>query len=334
MSQHSDIKSVLESLGYKLIDAGREWRTNAIYRGGKNTNSLKIYKDTGVWTDYVEYGKPLPFSKLVELTIKSQNGDPQSYKKIIDGSVQFTAKTSDKIEMIKVYHESCLKKLRTDYSFYLKRKISPETQDLFKTGFASEGKMYKRMVFPIYNDKEQIIGFSGRSVFPNAKIKWKHIGPRNKWLHPLYLPNSKSLESIQNDKKIFIVESLGDCMALFEHGIRNVIISFGISLSSKVIAFLNTLELNEIVLAYNNEPNAHRRAVEAYMNLSHYFSPSKLSILLPPNGSEDLGNAHQNNEDLLAWSQQSVEDQLPKITKNVKHDNKWRYQFANHYLIQ
>ena len=54
-----DFQQILESMGYKLVDCGDHWRTQALYRNGDNKTALKIYKNTGVWMDFVvdTYGK-------------------------------------------------------------------------------------------------------------------------------------------------------------------------------------------------------------------------------------------------------------------------------------
>ena len=49
-----DFQGVLESIGYNLIDCGDHWRTQALYRDGDNKTAVKIYKNTGVWMDFVE----------------------------------------------------------------------------------------------------------------------------------------------------------------------------------------------------------------------------------------------------------------------------------------
>ena len=63
-------RDVLEELGYKLVDCGDSWRTSAIYRGGDNPTAVKVYKNTGVWTDYVfQYPTdPQWFTAVVEAT--------------------------------------------------------------------------------------------------------------------------------------------------------------------------------------------------------------------------------------------------------------------------
>ena len=65
----TDVKSVLEKLGYRLSDFGDSWRTSAIYRGGDNPTSLKIYKNSGVWTDYVHGDKSMPLAALIQKTL-------------------------------------------------------------------------------------------------------------------------------------------------------------------------------------------------------------------------------------------------------------------------
>lgn len=62
----SDYKTILENLGYKLSDRGTFWQTSAIYRNGDNPTAIQVYKDTGVWKDFVEDTNFLPFEALVK----------------------------------------------------------------------------------------------------------------------------------------------------------------------------------------------------------------------------------------------------------------------------
>ena len=69
----TDFKKILEELGYRLKDHGSYWRTNALYRSGDNTSALQIYKDTGVWKDFVEDTDFLPFQILLEKTLNTRD---------------------------------------------------------------------------------------------------------------------------------------------------------------------------------------------------------------------------------------------------------------------
>ena len=177
MSRES-IQETLESLGYKLSDRGKYWQTNAIFRNGDNKTAIQIYKDTGIWKDYVQQTPYMPLKKLVEITLGTT--DEEVLKKYIKDQVDFsfTQKTSnEKLEMEKIYPENWLEKLLPHYKFYNDKGISSDTLKTFKAGLATQGHMYQRFVFPIYNSNFNIHGFSGRDMVSSEnRPKWKHIG--------------------------------------------------------------------------------------------------------------------------------------------------------------
>ena len=152
--------------------------------------------------------------------------------------------------MEKIYPASYLDKLLPMKTFYEKRGISSATQDKFKCGYAGGGKMYRRIVFPIYDLDNQIHGFSGRSIKDGDNIpKWKHMGRKTNWIYPHHL----SHKSIEEKEEVILVESIGDCMALYEAGYSNVLMLAGLDISSKMISYLNTFNLKRIIIATNND---------------------------------------------------------------------------------
>ena len=60
-----EIHETLSDLGFKLNDKGTYWQTNAIWRNGDNHTAIQIYKDSGVWKDYVDQTGPQPLAKLI-----------------------------------------------------------------------------------------------------------------------------------------------------------------------------------------------------------------------------------------------------------------------------
>ena len=309
------MKEVLENLGYKLIDNGNHWRTSALYRDGDNATALQIYKDSGVWKDYVNDSKPKPFEALIKLTLR---GQPQkledTLKSISSGDAVLSVhETKTLIEMEKIYDNDILEKLFPNYNFYSKRKISEQTQKDFKVGLAGAGNMYRRMVFPIYNIHKQIVGFSGRRVDNNDYAKWKHIGKKNNWIYPSFIPNEETVDSIIHSKKsVYLTESIGDAMALYDQGIKNVIVIFGLSVSSNIISYLSGITLDKIIIAGNNDLSSKDNrglmgSIKNYLKLSRYFDLDILSIKLPPNKHNDIGDAHEDSCDLFAWSKEEVD---------------------------
>ena len=241
----------LEQLGYNLQDCGNHWRSRAVYRNGKTNTSLIIYKDSGVWKDFGSDNQSKPFNVLVQETLKSD--DPKLLRKYyVDNSDSYipNQRKEEKIEMEKIYPESYLEKLLPMKTFYEKRGISAKTQSVFKCGYAGGGKMYRRIVFPIYDLNNQIHGFSGRTIVEGDNIpKWKHMGRKTNWIYPHHLSHN----NIEESSEVILVETIGDCMALYEAGFKNVLMLAGLDISNKMISYLNTFNLERIIIATNND---------------------------------------------------------------------------------
>ena len=112
-----DFQGILESIGYNLIDCGDHWRTQAIYRDGDNKTAVKIYKNTGVWMDFVATTGSKPFEALVRLTLKDEK---QVVELLGDAKLEtaplYTPKET--IEMERIYPPSTLDRLFPNYHFY------------------------------------------------------------------------------------------------------------------------------------------------------------------------------------------------------------------------
>ena len=280
-------KSSLEKLGYPLQDCGSHWRTRAVFRNGKTNTSLIIYKDSGVWRDFGGDEQAKPFIALVKETLNTD--DPKILKQYsIDGQDSYKGDEdkqpkNEKIEMEKIYPESHLEKLLPMKTFYEKRGISSATQDKFKCGYAGGGKMYRRIVFPIYDLDNQIHGFSGRSVKDDKDIpKWKHMGRKTSWVYPHHLSHS----NIEDKEEVILVESIGDCMALYEAGYDNVLMLAGLDISAKIISYLNSFDLKRIIIATNNDDSKDENtgalaSIKVAAKLSSVFDLSLIKINPP-----------------------------------------------------
>jgi hypothetical protein len=324
ISMRSKIQSSLIELGYELNDYGNHWRTKALYRNGNNNSSLKIYKDTGVWQDFVQSKAPMPFKKLIELTLNTTDYSViQKYLLDAKEHAEETLEKKEKLEMEKVYPEECLKKLFPNYSFYKKREISEEIQKQYKCGLASAGRMYRRIVFPIYNDIGQIFGFAGRKVTDEDENspKWKLIGRKSNWIYPAYIPDFPEI----NDE-VILVESVGDSMALSQNGYYNNLVMFGLDCSSTLINFLVSKNLNSIYISTNNDSSSDVNrglvsSIKTLIKLSSYFDLQILKIKPPL--LNDFGEM-QNSDNPLLFSdwRKRKELSLDEILKFIKENEK------------
>lgn len=310
METNTDIKSVLEKLGYRLSDFGDAWRTSALYRGGDNPTALKIYKNTGVWTDYVDGNKSMPLAALVQKTLGTK--DPKIVNQYINTeksfSFKYNNKTNSKIQMEETYPEESLERLLPHYKFYNAKGISDKTLKFYKCGLATTGAMNNRYVFPIYNDAGKICGFSGRDAANNSgRAKWKHMGRKTNWSYPLYSgANSKleTFESIDKKKEVILVESIGDSMALFENEYKNNLVTFGLDVSPKLMTTLIMLNPEKIIISTNNDSSSDinrglESAVKIFIKLLKYFDIDALTIQPPL--KNDFGRMHELNIDFDSW---------------------------------
>lgn len=317
-----DIENILYKLGFKLFDKGNYWNTNAIWRNGDNFTAIQIYKDSGVWRDFVDQSGPAPFQLLVSKVLGTK--DPRvlrDYNIDKKSEVDIFENIDKKhtITMDKVYDKTVLKDLLPHHDFYLKRKISQGTLDQYQSGFATLGQMNNRYVFPIfsYEDPDKIIGFTGRSFLwkpENENIsKWKHIGSKRKWIYPLCL-SEKFKSSVRNTRSIYLVESIGDSLALTENNILNHMVIFGVDLSSDQLMTILSFAPSKIIIAMNNDSAGIKAAIKHFVSLMDYFDISSIYIKLPQ--MNDLSEMHENGK-LHSWEEKKIDhrNQIEHIVK-------------------
>jgi 5S rRNA maturation endonuclease (ribonuclease M5) len=293
-----NVYQILTDLGYKLKDYGKEYRAKPLYRESDNDTVLKIYKDSGHWFDFKENISG-DFTSLINITLKLE--DPDKAKEWLKNKNFTFYKPAEyekpKLKSVKKFDVEILSKLEIDHSYWNKRGIQDETLSVFKGGVARNGKMKNRYVFPIFNYSKDLIGFSGRDITNTSKIKWKHLGEKNDFLYPLFL-NSKEIEK---DKEIILVESIGDMLSLYQAGIKNVLVTFGTSLSLSILNYCLKTDVKKIYISLNNDSNKNNAgniaAEKTYARLKRYFDDKQLKISLPT--KKDFGE--MNKEEILQW---------------------------------
>ena len=332
-----EIQEVLSSLGYSLTDKGTYWQTNALFRNGDNKTALQIYKDSGVWRDYVAQTPPMPFRALLEAHLgTNSNKEIDKYLKSSErGSFYKTAEPKTKIEMEEVYSLDQLSKLLPHYKFYNNKGVSSPLLKTLKAGLATRGQMYQRFVFPIFNQHGQIHGFAGRDMASNEdRPKWKHIGKKTQWVYPLHI-HPQVQEAIA-EKGVILVESIGDMLSLMEHGFLNVLVTFGLDVSPQLICALIGLSPPSIVLALNNdkEHEVNRGLVgccKNFLKLLSHFDPEFIKICLPI--QNDFGD--MDSEDFEVWrgkiKNTSFDDQHSSLVEYINKFHKAKLISNNLY---
>lgn len=345
------IERILTELGYDLSDNGKYWRSNAVYRQGDNRTALQIWKNTGIWRDFVANTTYQPFKKLVELSCQ----DNEKLKEFLDSvkpenqSFIETTKTP-KMESDQFFNHDEIKTLLPHYEFYNKKGISSNVLELYRSGFSMSGKMNGRFVFPIFDENGKVAGISGRHLLwkPESYTpKWKHLGKKANWIYPINLPNKSGennnvfLSKIEEKKEIILVEGIGDSLALSQQGLYNHLVVFGLEISSKQLSYLMSLSLNKIYISTNNDSDkSDNRGLEAaikiYLKLIKFFDVDKIEIRLPI--VKDFGEMLEKNIEIDRWINKKVnkKNQVEYIIKylyNNKGESK-QISLLKNYLEQ
>ena len=227
------------------------------------------------------------------------------------------------------------------------------------------GRFKNRLIFPIFNFSEKVVGFGGREINGNSKIKYinsqeSEVFKKSEILFGL----KQNQESIRKNKTVILVEGYMDVISLAENGINFAVATMGTSLSktqilkmwtfssipyicfdgdeagrnsSKVIAtkILEFLvpgkSFKFIKLPENYDPDSFfkkwdKKAFEGLMNKSYDLSDLIWQIIL-----ESIG---KTTPEFIALLDEKIRFYSSKISNKTVSDEYYRYLIKkkNDYL--
>lgn len=303
-----NVEEILDRLNYPIHIRGRNCVCDTSFRGG-DSKSLYV-NENGTCHDLVQ-NRTFP---LVELVQNILGGTLLEAQKFI-GSNQEAAPIEKevKLKVEKNFDPQVIHELTKSYKFYLDKGIRKEVLEEFGGGLCHGGKMYLRFCFPIYNKQKKINGVAGRCVrFTSQEEKqfgkdrpfpkWKILGEKKNFLYPLFI----SSPFIQESRQIVLVESIGDCLSLWNSGIKNVFCLFGVALSDPALIAIAAEAPKEILLALNNDSESDRNrgvegAAKVRAKLNKLFSLSSIRDAFPE--KNDFGA--QSVEENLNWAKKN-----------------------------
>ena len=303
-----DYKNILSEIGYSnIIDNGRELRMKPIYRDSSSNTVLSVRKDSGY---FIDFSKNISgsFHDLVKLSLKLKSAE-EAKKWLSNGhgeSDDKVQKHQPKIRTQRVFSKEPLDKILPRHKYWIDRGVPEEIVRIFRGGEMTEkGKMKDRYVFPIFNWKEELIGISGRylhKIEEGSKIpKWKHYGDKSKCNYPLFFNH----KIIRNKKKVILVESIGDMLALWTCGHHNVMVTFGLDVSVSMINTFLKFDMSKIIVAFNNDSENNNAGNEAarkvHKKMLKYFDPDQVSVHLPQ--QKDFGE--MNDQEIEEWANEA-----------------------------
>lgn len=260
----SVMKNVLRELKVRSHDCGHYFKCRCPCHDSDNFGSMTVYKK-GVWICWTSdcndtYGKSLFDLCVAVLRQRGMNyGEIIKWCENITKGVEpsepeiYEYKPPQKID---ISREEIRKRLRIPPQYYLDKGFSPEILDKFDVGEATNGKMRKRIVFPVYDIDGDYVGCTGRRMEEKEYI--------NKWLHSKNFPSSTTFYGInfarftlEQTKTAILVEGCSDVVKLHQYGFTNVIGCFGAKLGTYQADFLKSLGIKTIVPCFDPDPDRY-----------------------------------------------------------------------------
>ena len=168
------------------------------------------------------------------------------------------------------------------------------------------GRFKNRLIFPIFNFSEKIVGFGGREINGNSKIKYinsqeSEIFKKSEILFGL----KQNQESIRKNKIIILVEGYMDVISLAENDINLAVASMGTSLSKTQILKMWNL-CNIPYICFDGD--------EAGRNSSKIIATKILEFLVPGKSFKFIRLPENYDPDsfLKKWNKKAFDDLMNK----------------------
>ena len=193
--------------------------------------------------------------------------------------------------------------------------------DLLFLGLSNSGKngLYDkfrdRVIFPIINSNDKVIGFGGRAI-GDAMPKYLNSQESSIFLkkNNLYGLNLTRKEISAEDRAI-IVEGYMDLISLYQAGIKNVAASLGTALTDNQARLLCRYSKN-IVMAYDSDQAGINAAIRGISVISEAGGKASVMNVTDGKDPDDFVNKHGKAEFLkLAYNAASGTDYRLRLAK-------------------
>lgn len=174
-----------------------------------------------------------------------------------------------------------------------KRKINPELRRRFGLGFAPEEReniikylnevaniniaqvnlryprnsdfFYQRLMVPIFDDENRVVGFSGRTLI-NEAIKYLNSVEDNSFQKRNILYNLNNAKLV-NDDELYVVEGYFDVIALAKLKIYNVVALMGTAFTLEHINLIKKYRYKKITLVLDQDDAGQKATIDVAQKL-------------------------------------------------------------------
>lgn len=342
-----------KSPSFKVSAAKQVYKCFGCQKSGRNAVSFYMHK---FGTDYINAVEEL--ANNFGISIEYEDGDGAEKKMQV---AKAKAEIVDVNVLALSYFTDNMPKALSEL------RCNPKTAELFKLGFApsgwtglkdyllanddnldaavdcglikkNESKIYdafrNRLMFPIYDVKNKLVGFSGRTLEPVTKENAKYVNSSESIIYnksELLFGTQLAKESIIKKEEATMVEGNWDVIRMHEQGITNSVAACGTALTKQQLTVLGkSLKCKRLLMIYDGD-NAGAKACLKNGMLALQLGFNVDVIILPAGEDPDTffkGDANssflplgvelyiaENRQNLIIWKASQVAQTVDKYVK-------------------
>lgn len=307
LALQSRVEDLLSTLGFDLetyLVTDAEIRgVGLCHSGADNPTGFVYYYDSGIWKCWTnqcheKYGcdllglirsiKHISFVDAISFAMQFLDNKINNTENKIRSANNIFKRYQNHWQMHlnqKTYDESILNKLSPAPQYAIKRGLSQQIFQELSIGYAKNGSLKYRIVLPVRNWNNKIVGFTGRKLYDEQmRPKWKHFGFNTN----INLWNiERASENIAQNHIAILCEGPFDVIKFRMAGFENALALFGTEIHAGQIELLLKCNTMKIILALDNDSAAEKGIKKGRKKLERKLFDVKIAI--PPIDGVDFG---------------------------------------------
>lgn len=136
-----------------------------------------------------------------------------------------------------------------------------------------------RLVIPVLNEDNQIVGFVGRLI--NSQKEFKYLNSKDSDIfkrQDLVFNLGKAKANLNKNKELIIVEGLFDVISLYKVGYKNVVATFGTQVSNNQIRKIINVSKN-LIIFFDGDKAGLKGTLELFTKIKKIDESVKINIV-------------------------------------------------------
>lgn len=161
-------------------------------------------------------------------------------------------------------------------------------------GYRLSDFFFNRIMFPLFDHRDNVVGFSGRSLLADASGP-KYINTRETIVYhkgDLVYGLNVTKEAIRKENQVILVEGEFDAISCYKHGVSNVVAVKGTALTENQVSLLGRFA-EKITVCFDGD-RAGEEAIRRSLPIIEKKGLSTTVVVIP--GGKDPDESLKNNE--------------------------------------